>query len=153
MGRARLVLREKVIDEEGNITEVAIWAVPGRRSGPERIRYRLAFVRRGEQIPAVLYDNHHPKGHHRHIEGTEKPYVFVDVDRLIDGKVVRGVNQLVGHLDLPVEPLHKIFASAGGGYLEYETRGDVVDPRWTPCGIVRIHLKNTDPLLGPSDGV
>ena len=83
MGRARLVLREKVIDEEGNITEVAIWAVPGRRSGPERIRYRLAFVRRGEQIPAVLYDNHHPKGHHRHIEGTEKPYVFVDVDRLI----------------------------------------------------------------------
>jgi len=33
MGRARLVLREKVIDEEGNITEVAIWAVPGRRSG------------------------------------------------------------------------------------------------------------------------
>src|SRR5438876_8470548 len=61
MGRARLVLREKVMDEEGNITEVAIWAVPGRRSGPERIRYRLAFVRPGEQIPAVLYDNHHPK--------------------------------------------------------------------------------------------
>jgi len=45
--------------------------------------FDIAFVRRGEQIPAVLYDNHHPKGHHRHIEGTEKPYVFVDVDRLI----------------------------------------------------------------------
>ena len=34
MGRARLVLREKVIDEDGNITEFAIWQVPGRATGP-----------------------------------------------------------------------------------------------------------------------
>jgi hypothetical protein len=26
---------------------------------------------------------HHPKGHHRHIEGVEGSYQFVDVDRLI----------------------------------------------------------------------
>ena len=32
-------------------------------------------------------------------------FLGVDVDRLIDGEVVRGVNQLVSHLDLPVEPL------------------------------------------------
>jgi len=32
----------------------------------------------------VLYDNHHPKGHHRHIEGGEETYRFVDVDRLIE---------------------------------------------------------------------
>jgi len=37
----------------------------------------------GEKEPAVLYDNHHPKGHHRHIEGVEEPYQFVELDRLI----------------------------------------------------------------------
>jgi hypothetical protein len=83
MGRARRVLREKIIDEEGNITEFAIWAVPGSRPGPEGIRYRLAFVRRGEPRPVVLYDNHEPKGHHRHVEGREEPYEFLDVDRLL----------------------------------------------------------------------
>ena len=84
MGRARLVLREKIIDEQGNITEFAIWAVPAEgQPATERVRYRLAFVRRGERSPAVLYDNHEPKGHHRHLEGTEEPYAFHDVDRLL----------------------------------------------------------------------
>ena len=83
MGRARLVRREKVIDEEGNVTEFAIWEVPGQHRGAGRVRYRLAFVRRGEPAPAVLYDNHDPKGHHRHLEGIEEPYEFVDVDRLL----------------------------------------------------------------------
>lgn len=84
MGRARPVLREKVIDENGDITEFAIWALPGTQPGAERVRYRLAFVRRGERSPAVLYDNHEPKGHHRHLEGVEEPYDFVDVDQLLD---------------------------------------------------------------------
>ena len=83
MGRARLVLREKVIDEHGNITEFAIWDVPGQHRPAERVRYRLAFVRRREGTPAVLYDNHDPKGHHRHFEGIEEPYEFVDVDGLL----------------------------------------------------------------------
>jgi len=83
MGRARLVLREKVIDEDGNITEFAIWEVPGQRGTVGRVRYRLAFVRRGERTPVVLYDNHDPKGHHRHLEGIEEPYQFVDVDHLL----------------------------------------------------------------------
>lgn len=83
MGRAQGVLREKVIDDDGNITEFAIWAVPGREGESPRIRYRLAFVRRGERSPAVLYDNHEPKGHHRHVEGIEEPYAFLDVDRLL----------------------------------------------------------------------
>jgi len=83
MARATLVLREKVIDEEGNITEFAIWELPQAPRGDARVRYRLAFVRRGERIPAVLYDNHDPKGHHRHVEGIEEPYDFVDVDGLL----------------------------------------------------------------------
>jgi hypothetical protein len=83
MGGATLVLREKVVDEEGNMTEFAIWEAPGQRRGGARVRYRLAFVRRGERDPAVLYDNHDPKGHHRHVEGIEEPYHFVDVDGLL----------------------------------------------------------------------
>ncbi|MGH7333366.1 MAG: hypothetical protein ACREKS_11625 [Candidatus Rokuibacteriota bacterium] len=66
MPRAISIRREKIIDEQGNIVELAIWQVPSTRQNVAGIRYRLAFVRRGEAIPAVLYDWHPPKGHHRH---------------------------------------------------------------------------------------
>ncbi len=82
--RAELVLREKVIDEAGNILEMAIWRVPKTPKTPEGVRYRLAYILTGEGQPAVLYDNHHPKGHHRHFRGTEAPYEFQGVDRLIE---------------------------------------------------------------------
>jgi hypothetical protein len=71
MPRATLVLREKSIDEQGNILEVVIWRVPTTSRNPSGVKYRLAFVRRGERRPAILYDNHSPKGHHRHVEGVE----------------------------------------------------------------------------------
>lgn len=83
MPRATLVLREKVIDEEGNIVELVIWKVPVTPPHPVGVRYRLAFVRRGERAPAVLYDNHHPKGPHRHIEGRDAPYAFAGLDQLL----------------------------------------------------------------------
>jgi hypothetical protein len=81
MPRATAVLREKVIDEAGNILELVIWRVPAAPNSPSGVRYRLAFVRRGEMVPAVLYDNHSPKGHHRHVEGIEEAYGFTDVDQ------------------------------------------------------------------------
>ena len=83
MPRATVILREKVIDEEGNIVELTIWRVPVTSRAAEGVRYRLAFVRAGETTPAVLYDNHHPKGPHRHVEGVEEPYPFRDVDKLL----------------------------------------------------------------------
>ncbi len=48
-----------------------------------------------------------------------------------------------------LEPVHKIFANAAGNYLEYDTRGDHL---YNPTGLIRIHLKNGHPQLGPSDG-
>jgi len=81
---AELVLYQKVIDEEGNILEMTIWRVPKSPKTPEGVRYRLAYIPSGEGKPAVLYDNHHPKGHHRHFRGSEAPYEFVGVDRLIE---------------------------------------------------------------------
>lgn len=62
MTRATQVRREKIIDEEGNIVELVIWKIPVTQQNPTGIRYRLAFIRKGERQPAVLYDNHHPKG-------------------------------------------------------------------------------------------
>ena len=31
----------------------------------------------------MLYDNHSPEGHHRHVSGIEEPYSFLDVDQLL----------------------------------------------------------------------
>ncbi len=84
MARATPIRRDKVIDEQGNITELAMWKVPATRQNPAGIRYRLAFVHGGERTPIVLYDNHGSKGHHRHVAGTETPYDFVDVGQLLD---------------------------------------------------------------------
>jgi hypothetical protein len=77
MARAELILREKVIDETGNLLELVIWALS------DGVRYRLAFIRSGDSVPIVLYDNHHPKGPHRHVEGIEEPYPYTNLDRLL----------------------------------------------------------------------
>jgi len=82
-GKAAVLLREKTTDERGNLREMVIWGVPRTAKRPDGVRYRLAFIRAGEEQPTILYDNHHPKGHHRHVAGTEEPYGFVDVGQLI----------------------------------------------------------------------
>jgi Family of unknown function (DUF6516) len=80
---AAVVLRERKTDEQGNLRELVIWRVKPNRRQPDGIRYRLALVQSGEKAPVVLYDNHHPKGHHRHVQGVEESYEFVDVEHLI----------------------------------------------------------------------
>ena len=83
MARGTLVLRERRTDEQGNLRELVIWKVEPNPRQPDGVRYRLALILRGQTVPAVLYDNHHPKGHHRHLQGIEEPYEFVDLERLI----------------------------------------------------------------------
>jgi hypothetical protein len=81
MAPARLLTRRKWTDEQGNLYEIVLWKVERNARHPEGLRYRLAFIRTGEEVPAILYDNHHPKGHHRHINGREVPYAFVTARR------------------------------------------------------------------------
>jgi hypothetical protein len=52
---------------------------------PEGVRNRLVFmfIRSGEETPTILYDNHHPKGHHRRIGKHEEPYKFLTARRLV----------------------------------------------------------------------
>jgi hypothetical protein len=100
MARARLLVREKTIYDNGDILEVVVWRVPAGPRAPSGVRYRLAFVRHGDPEPAVLYDNHSPKGHHRHIGGVEEPYEFFDVDRLLDD-FVTDVRRVTGDDEWP----------------------------------------------------
>ena len=55
----------------------------------------------------------------------------------------------VGGFAFAVPGFHKVFANAGGTYIEYDTDGDQL---YNPTGLLRIHLKNGHPQLGPSDG-
>lgn len=48
-----------------------------------------------------------------------------------------------------LDPFQKLFASAGGTYVEYDTCGDHT---YNPTGLLRIHVKGGHPQLGPSDG-
>jgi hypothetical protein len=57
----------------------------------------------------------------------------------------------VGGFVVPiVEDFHKVFANAGGTYIEYDTNGYL---HYNPTGLIRIHVKGGNPQLGPSDGV
>ncbi len=82
--KAKLLLKQKLTDSDGDLRELVVWMVPVNDRYPEGVRYRLAFVPRGHRLPRVLYDNHHPKGHHKHIENKESAFGFVDVRQLIE---------------------------------------------------------------------
>jgi len=45
-------------------------------------KYRLVLIVEGQR--AIGFDNERGKGDHRHVEGAERPYAFVDVDRLVE---------------------------------------------------------------------
>jgi hypothetical protein len=83
VSRAILILRRKWTDEGGNLYEIVIWKVDRSTLYPEAVRYRLAFIRSGEERPALLYDNHHPKGHHRHVGRDEEAYAFTTARQLV----------------------------------------------------------------------
>jgi hypothetical protein len=82
VARAILIRRRKWTDERENLYEIVLWKVERNARHPAGVRYRLAFIRAGEERPAILYDNHHPKGHHRHVGEHEEPYYFVSARQL-----------------------------------------------------------------------
>jgi hypothetical protein len=56
----------------------------------------------------------------------------------------------VGGFVIPVlTPFHNVFANAAGSYIEYDTSGD---HKYNPTGLLRVHLRDGHPQLGPSDG-
>lgn len=67
----------------GYIMEVAIYEVPVSIKNPHGYRFRCFLVDpvNGEEL--VGYDNHWPKGPHRHFRGIEEPYDFQDLVTLL----------------------------------------------------------------------
>ncbi len=80
----RLIHEFKLTYPGGGIEQHVIWSVPRSARQPDGIRYRLVYILREDETPAVLYDNHHPKGHHKHLGPVQLPYDFVNVEKLIE---------------------------------------------------------------------
>ena len=80
MSRAVRVLHDKVRTVEGIVVEFKVWRVSDRQRYPEGFKYSFFAIRDG--IVLVGYDNHAPKGHHRHFGGEQEPYAFDGLEKL-----------------------------------------------------------------------
>lgn len=79
--RAKSVLKTKVVLRNGVIVEMRIWEVSSDLARyPDGFKYSLYAVFNGKVL--VGYDNHPPKGHHRHVGGRETEYVFSSLEKL-----------------------------------------------------------------------
>jgi hypothetical protein len=62
--------------------ELVLWALPRTlRGSGHSYKYRLALV--VDEICVLRYDNESGKGDHIHVGDQERPYHFVDPDRLV----------------------------------------------------------------------
>jgi len=82
--KAELLYKSKLILDSGLVEEIVVWRVLESQYYPEGIRYRLLLVDPVWKKVLVLFDNHAPKGHHRHdVNGIECFYRFMTVQLLI----------------------------------------------------------------------
>ena len=80
MAKVQLVLHNKVLLRHGVIVEMKIWDVRGNIRYPDNYKYSL-FAVYGDEI-LIGYDNHHPKGRHRHTDNKEESYNFTTLENL-----------------------------------------------------------------------
>ena len=93
--KASLVFWQKERIKGRYVLELKIHQVKESAQYPDGVKYGLICkdLKTGRQ---VLMDNHHPKGHHLHLDAEESEYEFRGNDSLIDdfkGLVLR-------HLDV-----------------------------------------------------
>ena len=72
------------IYRKGYILEVKIYKVPVTKKTPHGYRFRCFMVNATTGDEIVGYDNHWPKGTHRHFRAKEEPYRFKDLETLLD---------------------------------------------------------------------
>lgn len=81
MPRAELVLRTRN-QFKGGVVEMVVWKVPTPvPPSSHAFKYRLVYAREGQRL--VGYDNERCKGDHKHVNGREMTYRFVDIDTLM----------------------------------------------------------------------
>lgn len=66
--------------DDGSYLDVSIHPIAPDKWRPHGVRYRLAWIKSGRC--RVLFDNHHGKSDHLHIDGEERPYEFTSVSQL-----------------------------------------------------------------------
>jgi Family of unknown function (DUF6516) len=65
------------------IIEITVHQVLQSPRYPDGLKWGLiCFDRKSKK--RVLFDNHHPKGPHRHLNEQELPYTFVDLNKLVE---------------------------------------------------------------------
>ena len=84
MNLSTLILKQKLVLPNGLVREAVIWKAAKSHKYPEGVRYRLALVDPFTGEVLVLFDNHFPKGHHKHLRGAESSYRFDSVTQLVD---------------------------------------------------------------------
>lgn len=67
---------------DGSFIDISIDPIKADKWRPHGIKYRFAWVEEG--ICRVLFDNHVGKTDHCHIDGVEKPYHFMSIEKLYD---------------------------------------------------------------------
>ena len=67
---------------DGSFVDIAIDQIKPDRWRPHGIKYRFSWVEKG--VCRVLFDNHRGKTDHCHIDGVEKNYQFVSIEKLYD---------------------------------------------------------------------
>jgi hypothetical protein len=81
--RANLLLDERIDVADTMFVEMVIWEVPQPVIGCDHFyKYRLAFIVENKCV--LRYDNEAGKGDHKHWGRREIPYVFSNLDSLID---------------------------------------------------------------------
>jgi len=79
--RAELLLRERLVLSQRAFVEVVVWRLSTlSRGSPHGFKYRLAYVANGRCV--LRFDNEAGKGDHMHVEETEVPYAFTDLETL-----------------------------------------------------------------------
>jgi hypothetical protein len=66
------------------VIELKVWELPVSEKYPNGIKYSLFCVNVEDSRVVVGFDNHHPKGHHLHIDDEEQHYFYVDEEKLIE---------------------------------------------------------------------
>ncbi|MGB4600579.1 MAG: DUF6516 family protein [Trichlorobacter sp.] len=75
--------RERLAIAENRFVEMVVWQLHEPAKGSNhQFKYRLALVINGQCV--LRYDNEAGKGDHRHAVGGERPYTFIDPQRLLE---------------------------------------------------------------------
>jgi hypothetical protein len=81
--KAELITQFKDIATNGDIIEMVVWHVPTPvPPTTHHYKYRLVYIVDNKRV--IGFDNERGKGDHKHWGNVEHPYVFNDIDTLIE---------------------------------------------------------------------